>query len=341
MRPEMICHGFLLGNCARWRKPILRLFLLLSLFILTLPVKAEVIKLEFYHGTYMLPVKINKLLMIPFILDTGATNVVVTADVVSTLLRSGAIKQSDFIGTGIAVLADGSRVPSLNFRLYELQVGDHVIRNVAATITSAQSDSLLGQSFLSKLPAWTIDNRRHTLVLSDERRSGDQSEAAPPRVETAAAAFQAFGLIGTWSPDCSGPFRTIYAAPAGGSPTVRVIQHGQEIASSEIREILDRSGDRIKWTSVIKTWSLPDRPEERWMPQPGEVWETGLAKFGAKIRPVHSQRQDGGKISVKDGFIYTGEAPQGGGAVVWQNTGQATVPLEKCPAASSARAPGR
>src|SRR5690348_2904237 len=75
--------------------------------------------------------------------------------------------------------------------------------------------------------------------------------------ESAAAALQAFGLVGTWSSDCSGPFRTIYAAPAGGPPTVRVIQQGREIASSEIREILGRSGDRISWTSVIKTWSLP------------------------------------------------------------------------------------
>src|SRR5437899_10876510 len=140
--------------------------------------------------------------------------------------------------------------------------------------------------------------------------------------ETAAAALQAFGLIGTWSPDCSGPFRTIYATSASTAATVRLTLHGREYASSEISEILDLSGDRIKWTSIIRTWSLPDQPDERWMPEPGEVWETGLAKLGGKIRPVHSQRRDGGKISVKDGFIYSGEAAKPGGAVVWQSTGK-------------------
>ncbi len=156
----------------------------------------------------------------------------------------------------------------------------------------------------------------------------------PVMAESAAAALQAFGLVGTWSPDCSGGFRTIYAG--GDPPTVRLTQNGREYASSEIREILARSGDRIRWSSVIKSWFLPEHREDTWMPQPGEIWETGLVKFDGKIRPIDSRRQDGGKIQVKDGFIYTGETPAAGGAVVWQNTGRATLPLERCSAGTSA-----
>src|SRR5476651_1678874 len=44
----------------------------------------------------------------------------------------------------------------------------HVITDVIATVTPAQGDPLLGQSFLSKLPGWTVDNERHALVLKDK-----------------------------------------------------------------------------------------------------------------------------------------------------------------------------
>ena len=134
---------------------------------------------------------------------------------------------------------------------------------------------------------------RSTLALAAAVAALLALAPASARAESAAAALQAFGLVGTWSPDCAGPYRTIYDAPGGGAPTVQLTLHGRAYASSEIREVLVRSAERITWTSVIKTWSLPDQPEERWMPAPGEVWETGLIKQDGKIRPIDSRRQDG------------------------------------------------
>jgi hypothetical protein len=42
-----------------------------------------------------------------FLVDSGATDVAIPADVVSTLIRTGTIESSDFIGTRTYVLADG------------------------------------------------------------------------------------------------------------------------------------------------------------------------------------------------------------------------------------------
>jgi predicted aspartyl protease len=98
----MICTS----NVARAAN--LGLCLALCSLLFVLPATAETIQLEKSGGVYMLPVRINGTLTLPFTLDTGASNVVVTADVVSTLLRAGVIKTTDFIGTGTAVLADGS-----------------------------------------------------------------------------------------------------------------------------------------------------------------------------------------------------------------------------------------
>jgi predicted aspartyl protease len=57
------------------------------------------------HGAYMISVQINGALVLPFVLDTGASLVVLPADVFRTLSRTGTVTRSDFIGTGMAVLA--------------------------------------------------------------------------------------------------------------------------------------------------------------------------------------------------------------------------------------------
>jgi predicted aspartyl protease len=49
--------------------------------------------------------------------------------------------------------------------LREVQVGTHVIKDVVANVVPIEGDPLLGQSFLSRLPSWSIDNYSHVLNL--------------------------------------------------------------------------------------------------------------------------------------------------------------------------------
>jgi predicted aspartyl protease len=48
----------------------------------------------------------------------------------------------------------------------EVRVGDHMVRNVRAIIAPSAAHPLLGQSFLSKFGAVTVDYNRRVLVLS-------------------------------------------------------------------------------------------------------------------------------------------------------------------------------
>jgi hypothetical protein len=61
-------------------------------------------------GIYHVPVVINDTLKLDFIVDSGASDVSIPADVALTLMRTGTIKESDFIGTEKYGLADGSTV---------------------------------------------------------------------------------------------------------------------------------------------------------------------------------------------------------------------------------------
>ena len=126
----------------------------------------EEIQIEKRGSSYYVPVRINDTITLPFHLDTGADDLAIPADVALTLVRAGALRRSDLIGQNSYRMANGSNEVSDVVVLREVRVGDNVVRNVSASITPAQGEPLLGQSFLSKLGFMTIDYKRGVLVLS-------------------------------------------------------------------------------------------------------------------------------------------------------------------------------
>jgi predicted aspartyl protease len=117
------------------------------------------------NGVLLVPVLINNKIPLDFILDSGAADVSVPADVVLTLMRTGTLTEADFTGTTTYILADGSTVPSQTFRIRSLKVGDKVLENVSGSVASVNGSLLLGQSFLKRFKSWSIDNERQVLML--------------------------------------------------------------------------------------------------------------------------------------------------------------------------------
>lgn len=126
---------------------------------------AAVITMEKDLGTYVVPATINGSLSLKFVVDSGASDVSIPADVFLTLLRTKTVDDRDFVGDQTYVLADGSRVKSKKFRIRSLKVGNKVVENVIASISAVQGELLLGQSFLGQFRSWSIDNVKHVLIL--------------------------------------------------------------------------------------------------------------------------------------------------------------------------------
>jgi predicted aspartyl protease len=116
-------------------------------------------------GTFHVPVIINGAIRLPFIIDSGASDVTIPDDVMLTLIRTGTISHNDLLGKQSYTLADGSTVSSSRFRIRSLKVGDRVLENVIAGTTPVSGSLLLGQSFLGRFRSWSIDNGRGVLVL--------------------------------------------------------------------------------------------------------------------------------------------------------------------------------
>ena len=123
------------------------------------------VPMQIEGGTYVVPVLINNAITLNFVVDSGAADVSIPADVVMTLMRTRTLKESDFLGAKTYVLADGSEVPSQVFRIRSLKVGSKVLENVNGSVASVQGSLLLGQSFLSRFTSWSVDNTKHALVL--------------------------------------------------------------------------------------------------------------------------------------------------------------------------------
>ena len=136
--------------------------------------------LEDDGGTYRIPVLINGSMDVKFTIDSGASDVSIPADIVAKLVQSGTVTRADFIGRQTFVLADGSTVPSAVFRIRSLKVGTLELQNVTASMANANSEPLLGQSFLSRLSSWSIDNQRHALVLNAAATDSAGMPAAEP-----------------------------------------------------------------------------------------------------------------------------------------------------------------
>ena len=98
-------------------------------------------------GTVTVPVVINDALRLGCIVDSGASNVVLRADVVMTLLRTGTLRNSDFLGKQTYVLADGSQLPSLTFRIRSLKVGARVLEDVTGSASPVSGEPRLRAKF--------------------------------------------------------------------------------------------------------------------------------------------------------------------------------------------------
>ena len=130
----------------------------------------EVIPLAADRGTFVVPVLINGVITLNFMVDSGASTVAIPSDVVSTLIRGKTIDiDKDFTGTTNYTLADGTVVPSQTFIIRSLKVGNNLIENIAGSIVPEKGSLLLGQSFLSRFKAWSVDNQRGVLILNIAR----------------------------------------------------------------------------------------------------------------------------------------------------------------------------
>lgn len=142
------------------------------IFLATAPAAAMEIALEQRGDIYTLPVLVNGVLTLNFILDSGASEVVIPSNYVSVLLHAGTITAKDYLPGKSFRLADGSLIRSSRFKIRELNIRGYKIFDVPGVVSPITGPPLLGQSFLNRVESWTLDNRAHKLILNGPTQTG-------------------------------------------------------------------------------------------------------------------------------------------------------------------------
>ena len=167
--------------------------------------------------------------------------------------------------------------------------------------------------------------------------------------DSAGEAITSFGLLGSWSVDCSKPptqtcvpnvgcgARTTYEISPTGAPIIHNVVGsffpGQGPSRIEVTvESAERIGDdKIKLVSVQQ--GMPGQfSKVVWIRQPGERWETVLLKVGTKYRWFSHQQINGPKVSAKDGFEVRPPPDTGYDKmpVSWVTSDKPTPLFERC-----------
>ena len=167
--------------------------------------------------------------------------------------------------------------------------------------------------------------------------------------ESAADAMKAFGMVGSWSVDCSKTpmatctktgcgSRTTYMVPSSGSPRIKNEagtldpMHGI-VFYTTIHSAIRIADDKIK---IVSTWDNPSGNTVMWWRQPGEVWEIVWLKVGDKFRTFSAHREDGKKILAEAGFEVRPPPPPPSSKMYetlptsWERMKQETPLFEKC-----------
>ncbi len=101
-----------------------------------------------------------------FILDSGASDIMISSDFERELLLEGLISRENYLTDDYYSLADGSKVKCRRILLNGFQIGDFTVNNVTiAIVDNSDSSLLLGKSFLDKFANWSIDNKNSLLYL--------------------------------------------------------------------------------------------------------------------------------------------------------------------------------
>lgn len=118
-------------------------------------------------GVFEVPVSINKVMIMNFILDSGASEVSISPDVASVLLKSGSISPADVLAPMNYRLADGSVASCQRYNLKTLELdGGLAVNNIAASVSESHtSPLLLGQNVLAQLGNVRIDYANGLMIL--------------------------------------------------------------------------------------------------------------------------------------------------------------------------------
>ncbi len=124
---------------------------------ITVPVKKQ-------GNVYLVEITIGGQNLI-YMIDSGASEMIISSAIEKKLLEMGIIRNSDYLPSQRFTFADGRSQEFRRVKLAVVKIGPIKVENVEAAIGNEDGILLLGKSFLDKFKYWKINNDNQTLEL--------------------------------------------------------------------------------------------------------------------------------------------------------------------------------
>lgn len=99
-----------------------------------------------------------------FLLDTGASELIIDRELERELLINGAIKKENYLSKTTFKIANNQVMPVQLIKLDHVQIGDYTANNVIIGVIE-EGSLLCGIGFLNKFQNWKIDESRKKLII--------------------------------------------------------------------------------------------------------------------------------------------------------------------------------
>ncbi len=104
-----------------------------------------------------------------FMLDTGASNVIINKSILSDLLSNDIISKENYVGDSYAKIADGSIIACQNWLVPKLNIGNQTIKNLIVSVIDSENSMLLfGMGGLKKLKVQELNLNENEIILNRE-----------------------------------------------------------------------------------------------------------------------------------------------------------------------------
>ena len=99
-----------------------------------------------------------------YLLDTGASDLIIDRDTERDLLLNGVLKRENYLGKTEYTMANNQTIQAQQVKVNNIIIGDYTLNNVVIAIID-EGSLLCGKSFLDKFKKWEIDKQNNFLIL--------------------------------------------------------------------------------------------------------------------------------------------------------------------------------
>jgi hypothetical protein len=128
------------------------------------PIAIDSVQVISIIGMHKVKITIGKSTKI-WLLDSGASDMLISTEYLKELMQQGAILEKNFIGDGKYRLADNRVVVCKRYRVASVTIGRFVVRDVIISASKGVNEFLVGKILLNKFTQWTLDNKNNLLIL--------------------------------------------------------------------------------------------------------------------------------------------------------------------------------